>query len=133
MPRKKGPVEMETWVAVLVGGALGSAARHGINVAATMLLGEPGPYATAAVNMIGSLAIGLLAGALAAQRLTMTTPMRTFVFVGLVGGFTTFSSFMLDTLTLAERGATEGAVLNLLGQLVLGTVLVYLGFYVGRG
>jgi CrcB protein len=52
------------WIAVLAGGALGSLARHGVTVWATRLLGNPNPYATATVNMIGPLAIGVLAGAM---------------------------------------------------------------------
>jgi fluoride exporter len=122
-----------TWLAVIVGGAVGSAARHGVSVAATRLIGDPSPYATATVNMIGSLLIGVFAGAVAAHRLTMSMPVRTFVFVGMIGGFTTFSSFMLDSLTLMERGATTGAIVNMLEQLAVGFVLVYVGFQVGRG
>ena len=116
------------WMAVLVGGALGSAARHAVNMSAERWLGKPGPLSTATVNMIGSLVIGLLAGAIAARRLTMTTTVRAFVFVGILGGFTTFSSFMLDSLTLLEGGAPGHAALNLVGQLVLGFMLVYVGY-----
>ena len=119
------------WIAVLVGGALGSAARHAINILTTRLLDDPGPYATATVNMIGSVTIGVLAGLLAAHRLTMSTTMRTFVFVGVIGGFTTFSSFMLDSLTLLEAGAPGRALTNLIGQILVGSVLVYAGFRVG--
>ena len=119
------------WIAVLVGGALGSAARHAINISTTRLLDDPGPYATATVNMVGSLTIGVLAGLLAAHRFTMSTTMRTFVFVGVIGGFTTFSSFMLDSLTLLEAGAPGRALMNLLGQILVGFVLIYAGFRVG--
>jgi CrcB protein len=63
------------------------------------MMGEPGPWATATVSMIGSLVIGMLAGALAGERLAMSPSARAFVFVGLLGGFTTFSSYMLDSLT----------------------------------
>ena len=122
---------MGLWFAILVGGALGSAARHGVNVAVSRWLESGAPYATAAVNLIGSLVIGILAGALAAQRLSMTTTVRAFVFVGLLGGFTTFSSFMLDTLTLSEAGSTTAMIGNLLGQVVVGVLLVYAGYHIG--
>jgi len=122
---------MTTWIAVLLGGALGSVARHGVNVVTARMVGAPSPWATAAVNMTGSIAIGLLAGALAANRLSMSRPMQTFVFVGILGGFTTFSSFMLDSLTLIQIGVPMKGALNLVGQLVLGLSLTYAGYYVG--
>jgi len=62
--------------------------------------------------------------------LSMTPNMRTFVFVGLLGGFTTFSSFMLDTLTLTHAGERTLAMSNVAGQTVLGLLAVYAGYYV---
>ena len=106
--------------AVALGGALGSLARHGVNLAFTHTLGRPVPYATAAVNLLGSAAIGVLAGLIASGRLTMTPNMRTFVFVGLLGGFTTFSSFVLDTLTLTHAGDHALAMSNVVGQTAVG-------------
>lgn len=86
---------------------------------------RPVPYATAAVNLAGSAIIGLLAGLIASGRLSMTPAMRTFVFVGLLGGFTTFSSFMLDTLTLAHADERTLAMSNVAGQMILGILAVY--------
>lgn len=120
-----------TWLAVVIGGAIGSAARHGINLMTARALGTPTPYSTAAVNMIGTFAIGVLAGALATQRLTLTPAERTFLITGILGGFTTFSSLMLDTLTLWEAGAVPKALVNLIAQFVLGCVLVYVGYRLG--
>lgn len=91
---------------------------------------RPVPYATATVNLIGSAAIGVLAGLVASERLHMTPTVRTFVFVGLLGGFTTFSSFVLDTLTLTHTGDRGLALTNVLGQTVIGVVAVYAGYYV---
>jgi CrcB protein len=118
-----------TWVAVMLGGAVGTAARHAVNVAAARLISVPVPWATAIVNMVGSLVIGVLAGALAAERLSMSPFTRTFVFVGILGGFTTFSSVMLDTLTLMHAGMPMKGALNLGGQLVLGLALTVAGYY----
>ena len=70
------------------------------------------PYATMTVNLTGCLVIGALAGLIASQRLTMTPELRAFVFVGLLGGFTTFSSFGLDTFTLAQGGRAGTAAVN---------------------
>jgi CrcB protein len=120
-----------TWVAVLLGGAFGSAARHGMNLMTARMLGTATPYATAAVNLIGSFAIGVLAGALATERLSLTPTERTLLFTGILGGFTTFSSLMLDTLVLWQAGSIAKAVANLIGQLVIGCVLVYLGYRLG--
>jgi CrcB protein len=120
-----------TWLAVVLGGALGTAARHAINLATTRLMSTPVPWATAAVNMIGSLVIGVLAGALAAERLSLSPFARTFIFVGILGGFTTFSSFMLDSLTLLHTGVAMKAALNLAGQLALGLALTFAGYYIG--
>ena len=122
---------MATWIAVIVGGALGSAARHGVNIITARALGAPSPAATAAVNLIGSVVIGVLAGALAANRFSMSRPVQAFVFVGILGGFTTFSSFMLDSLTLMQMDAPMKAAVNVAGQLVVGLCLTFVGYYVG--
>ena len=79
-----------TWLAVAVGGALGSLARHGVNILFAHVLERSVPYATAAVNILGAWVIGLLAALIATGRLHMSTEWRTFVFVGILGGFTTF-------------------------------------------
>jgi fluoride exporter len=119
------------WLAVATGGALGSAARHGVNVLLASLMARPTPYATAAVNLVGSGIIGVLAGALAAGGLQMTPAVRAFVFVGVLGGFTTFSSYMLDTLTLAYTGERVMALANVLGQTLLGIAAVWAGYSLG--
>ena len=120
-----------SWLAVVLGGAIGSAARHGMNLLAARALGSPSPYATAAVNMIGSFAIGVIVGALATQRLALTPIERTLFITGVLGGFTTFSSLMIDTLALWQAGAIAKATGNLLAQVVFGCVLVYAGYRLG--
>jgi len=122
---------MMTWLAVGIGGAVGSLARHGVNIATARWMGQPVPYATFTVNVTGSFVIGLLAGLLAAQRIEMSVVIRTFVFVGVLGGFTTFSSYMLDTLTLADGGRMATALLNVMGQVAIGYAAAYAGFRVG--
>jgi CrcB protein len=116
------------WIAVAIGGALGSMARHGVNVVTNHLLKTPVPYATAIVNVVGCFVIGALTGLIASGRLHMSTTMRTFVFVGILGGFTTFSSFGLDTLTLTRGGAQAMALGNVAGQVSVGLLSVYLGY-----
>jgi fluoride exporter len=120
-----------TWIAVALGGAAGSVARHAVNLGFSRF-GAATPYATATVNIVGSLVIGVLAGLTAGGRLHMTPLMRTFLFVGILGGFTTFSSFMLDTLTL-DHGREHGlAIANVLAQVVLGAIAVFAGYAAAR-
>jgi CrcB protein len=120
-----------TWLVVALGGAAGSLARHLVNVVTGRVMGQSSPYATFTVNIVGSWTIGLLAGLLATERLHMTPVTRTLVFVGVLGGFTTFSSYMLDTLTLADGGHVRSALLNLTGQVLLGYAAAYAGFRLG--
>ena len=77
------------WLAVAIGGALGSMARHGVNKLFSHVLKHAVPSATGAVILIGSATIGLQAALLATGRLHMSNELRTFVFVGILGGFTT--------------------------------------------
>lgn len=121
------------WLAVAAGGALGSMARHGVNILFSHTLSRATPYATAAVNLIGAAAIGLLAARIATGRLQLSDEMRTFVFVGILGGFTTFSSFMLDTLTLAHGTHHSLAVWNVVLQTALGLAFVWGGYRLGVG
>lgn len=124
---------LATWLAVAFGGALGSVLRHGVNALFTRVIERPIPHATAAVNLVGAGIIGILAGMIASGSLQLSPPMRAFVFVGILGGFTTFSSFMLDTLTLFYGGEPGVAVINILGQMLLGLAAIWAGYYVGIG
>jgi len=119
------------WLAVVAGGALGSLARHGVNILFGHVFERSIPYATAVVNLIGALVIGCLAGAIAVGRLHLSTEMRTFIFVGVLGGFTTFSSYMLDTFTLGHGGEHQLAVLNVAWQTAFGLLAVWLGYRIG--
>ena len=121
-----------TWLAVAVGGALGSLGRHGVNILFAHVLERSVPYATAAVNILGAWMIGLLAALIATGRLHMSTEWRTFVFVGILGGFTTFSSFMLDTFTVGHGGDHALAFWNVALQTAFGLVAVWTGFRIGH-
>jgi len=120
------------WLAVGVGGALGSMARHGVNMFFAHVLERSVPYATAAVNLVGSAIIGLLAAVIATGRVQMSPELRTFVFVGILGGFTTFSSFMLDTFTLGHGGEHALAFWNVALQTGFGLLAVWAGFRLGH-
>jgi CrcB protein len=119
-----------TWLAIAAGGALGSLARHVVN----QLLQSPGvrfPVGITFVNISGCFAIGLLAGLIASSRLMLSTTGREFVFVGLLGGFTTFSTFGLDTLMLARSNSPGTAAVNVIVQVAGGVIAVWLGYALG--
>lgn len=122
------------WLAVAAGGALGATARHALNHAVHQrALAATFPYGILIVNVAGSFAIGLLAGLLAGSRIHLSHGARTFLIVGFLGGFTTFSSFSLDTLALARDGHPGQAVLNVALQVGLSLVGVWIGFKIGSG
>ena len=121
---------MMGWLAVGVGGALGSMARHAVN--RVVLHHWPAlqlPIATIIVNVLGCSIIGVLAGFAVAGRLSIGLYWREFVFVGILGGFTTFSTFGLETITLLRTGAPAVAALNIATQLVGGLAGVQLGLF----
>jgi len=89
------------------------------------------PFGTLAVNVTGSLLIGFLA-TLADERGIIGPQARLFLVVGLLGGFTTFSSFSLETLRLARDGELTGALMNVTGNLGLGLGCAWLGVGLGR-
>lgn len=118
------------YLLVFVGGGLGAAARHGINRAGLALLGPGFPWWTLGVNVVGSFLIGLLAGLFGAMetehhaRLVLTT--------GFLGGFTTFSAFSLDALTLWERGAMLQAGLYVAGSVIASLIAAAAGLMISR-
>ena len=122
---------MGVWIAVAVGGALGSVARHGVNhLVQARWFSDRFPAGTATVNLLGCLAIGLLSGLVAADRITVRPYWREFVYVGVIGGFTTFSTFGLDTLVLA-RSSSVAALINVGIQVVGGLTAVWAGHHLG--
>ena len=122
------------WVVIGAGAAIGGIARHALNQAVHQrMLGTTFPVSIFLVNVIGSGTIGVLAGLLAANRIGMSANMRAFVFVGILGGFTTFSSFSLDTLTLVRTGYVGQALTNVGGQVGFSLLAVWLGYRLGFG
>lgn len=118
------------WLLVFVGGGLGAVARHGVNRAGLAALGPGFPWWTLAVNVAGSLLIGLLAGLFGALETGHNA--RLFLITGFLGGFTTFSAFSLDALTLWERGQALQASLYILGSVILSLVAAAVGLMLSR-
>lgn len=120
---------MNLWLAVALGGALGSVARYGLGVTARALW--PGwPWGTFLVNVIGSFAIGLLF----AGFLLRPAPewLRLGLITGVLGGFTTFSAFSIEALELLRTDGAAGAALYVVATLVLGLAACALGMWLAR-
>jgi fluoride exporter len=117
------------WLLVGLGGALGSMARHGLNhVIHQRQLSMTFPLGIFAINVLGSVLIGIVGGLIVSGRWSMSLEARTFVMVGLLGGFTTFSSFSFDTLALVRAGHLAQAAWNVAGQVGLSLLGVWAGY-----
>jgi CrcB protein len=114
------------WVAV--GGALGSVARYGCSMMVARSIGESFPWGTLIINVVGSLVIGFFAAITGPDGRVLVSPdIRQFVMVGICGGYTTFSSFSLQTLNLIRDGDMLRAGANVVGSVVLCLIAVWLG------
>jgi CrcB protein len=107
-----------SYVLVFFGGGLGASLRHFINIACARCVGTAFPYGTFIINITGSTVMGLIAGYLAFKG-GASQPWRLFLMTGVLGGYTTFSAFSLDTALLYERGQIGLALLYVLGSVVL--------------
>ncbi|OYX44802.1 MAG: protein CrcB [Rhodobacterales bacterium 32-67-9] len=121
---------IQTLVQVAVGGALGASARYMTNVAAMRLIGPGFPWGTVAVNIAGSFLMGAIVVILAHKDATRMAP---FLMTGVLGGFTTFSAFSLDALTLWERGQTGVAAAYVAGSVILSLAAIVAGMAAARG
>jgi CrcB protein len=117
------------WVAL--GGAIGSAARYGVNVWSGRLLGTAFPWHTLIVNLLGCFTMGLLTG-LMALRLNIGHEARAFLTTGILGGFTTFSAFSLDFALLVERKALMSAGAYAAGSVLCSLAAVIAGLHLAR-
>ena len=115
-------------LAIAAGGATGSLLRHTINHFVQAKVGARFPLGIFLVNVVGCLGIGIIAGLIASNRVQLGEAGRAFVVIGVLGGFTTFSTFGLDTFTLLRGGHVGAAILNASGQLFLGLAAVWAGY-----
>jgi CrcB protein len=117
---------MNAYLAVFLGAGLGGALRHGVNVVALRLIGSNFPIGTVAVNVAGSFIMGLLA-AWFALKADPGQAWRLFLTTGILGGFTTFSTFSLDAALLWERGQPAVAAV----YVVVSVAMALLGLFAG--
>ncbi len=116
---------------VMMGGALGAGARYLVGKALLGWLGPDYPWGTLAVNVLGGLAMGALAGMLG--RMTTGDQARLFLAVGVLGGFTTFSAFSLELVIMLERGAMMTAMGYALASVAGAVVALFAGLAMTRG
>ncbi len=122
---------MTQLLAVAAGGALGALLRYGVSLGVHALLGRGFPYGTLTVNVTGSFAMGLLY-VLLLERSALAPEWRLALLVGLLGAFTTFSSFAIETLVLVEEGAHLRALANVIASVVTCLVACWAGLWIGR-
>lgn len=122
---------MRSIIFVFLGSGLGGALRHSVGLGALRLLGPNFPFGTLAINVAGSALMGLAAGIFAAHG-PLSYEFRLFLMTGLIGGFTTWSTFSLDVVLLWERGEAFAAAAYVATSLVLSLALMTFALVVAR-
>jgi camphor resistance protein CrcB len=122
---------MQTYLAVAIGGILGCWGRYAMTQLIQSVYGRNFPFATLSINVLGAFLMGFLFFE-TVERITMSPVLRTGILTGGLGGFTTFSTFMMESLLLAEEGEPGKAVLYLVLSIVLGILAVFFGAYLAR-
>ncbi|HTP81141.1 MAG TPA: fluoride efflux transporter CrcB [Bacteroidota bacterium] len=116
---------------VFLGGGLGAAARYWLSGAVYRIFPADFPYGTLAVNLIGCFVIGLLMSSLE-ERFIATPSLRVFLTIGILGGFTTFSSFSYDTVSLLREGELLRAMINTLTSVIGCLMTCVTGYAIGK-
>ena len=125
---------LHAYVLVFLGAGLGGALRHGVNLAALHWLGSAFPYGIFAINVTGSLVMGLVAGWLGLHASSdWAAWTRLFLATGVLGGYTTFSAFSLDAMALIEQEAFGLAGLYIVGSVAASVAACGLGLIAARG
>ena len=119
------------YLIVFIGAGIGGALRHGVNVGAARLFGFGFPFGTFIVNVLGSFVMGLFAGYFA-YRAGIPQHVRLFLTTGILGGFTTFSSFSLDAALLIERHSLGMAAGYMVGSVAAGLSALFFGLALFR-
>lgn len=122
---------MTQMLSIAAGGAFGAVLRFWVSNGVYLLLGRGFPYGTLAVNVLGSLLMGLLYVFLL-ERMTVGPEVRGVLLIGLLGSFTTFSTFSIETLNLIEQADYLKAVLNMLISVLACVAAAWIGLVIGR-
>jgi fluoride exporter len=116
---------------IAIGGAIGSVGRHFLSVFMLRLTDSFFPFGIFAVNVLGCAIFGVIAGA-AEQRVPLSIDARAFLLVGVLGGFTTFSTYAFNSVALMRDGQWSLALLNMMGQVVVGVAALWGGMMLAR-
>jgi CrcB protein len=119
------------YLIVFLGGGVGAAVRHGINLTAARALGTAFPYGTLIINVTGSLLMGLIAGYFALKG-DASQHWRLFLTTGILGGYTTFSAFSLDAALLYERGEVGMAAVYVIASVAISIAGLFAGMAIVR-
>ena len=122
---------MKLVLAIALGGAIGAVGRHYVSAGMAVWLGHGFPWGTLVVNIAGSFIMGALIETMALAW-SPTAEMRALLTVGVLGAFTTFSTFSLDVATLYERGATVALALYIAGSVVVSILALFAGLRLMR-
>lgn len=122
---------MQMVLAIALGGATGALSRHFLAGFVTKAVGYGFPLGTMTVNVLGSLLMGFLVTAFA-LKFDSTPELRGFLTVGLLGSFTTFSTYSLETVLLIERGDWQSAIIYAFGSLFIGVLALLMGMWLGK-
>jgi fluoride exporter len=122
---------MWTYVAIAVGGTIGCWARYGMTNLVQSIYGRDFPYATMSINLLGSFLMGFLFIE-TLERLPTSPELRTGILTGFLGGFTTFSTFSMETLLLVEQGYVLRAILYMVLSTTFGLLAAFTGAYIAR-
>src|SRR6478609_11703172 len=117
---------------VMLGGAIGAGFRYHVGYAALRNLGPAFPFGTWIVNLLGGLLMGILAGQLARWTNAEGEPLRLFLGVGVLGGFTTFSAFSLETASMLIRGEVVMAAAYAISSVAGSVMMLFIGLYLVR-
>lgn len=120
---------MTTLFQVALGGAIGASGRYLTGLAAIRLIGPGFPWGTLIVNILGSFVMGVVVVVLAHQSANRFAPL---LMTGVLGGFTTFSAFSLDAMTIWERGQPVLAGVYVLASVMLSLLAIFAGLYLAR-
>lgn len=124
---------MQAYLIVFVGAGFGGALRHFLNLAIGRAVGSDFPWATAFINVSGSFVMGALAGWLAFRAgAGWTQHVRLFAATGVLGGYTTFSTFSLESILLLERSQIGSALAYVGGSVLLGILALFAGLSLAR-
>ncbi len=118
-------------VSIAIGGAVGALCRYGMSNGIYLLLGRGFPYGTLSVNVLGSLIMGTVY-VMMVERMDVSPELRAGITIGLLGAFTTFSTFSIETLNLLEDGESLKAGLNVVLSVTLCVFGCWLGMILGR-